>query len=346
MLASKSYPYIDSQQNSLVVGSHGVQAGRSKIFKDMKEEPLKKGLLAMWENEPGLREPREFENFWGVAVSLCTMNARRVRLVELLGENSVTCLLKRFQWSDLDADGNSHRRRSFFKAVRSVDPCALGDLWDNNPSWREELGKALLICLRILSKTGYDDNRNEFYLLWLPSGCRGPRRVTLRPTDRRWITFLKDTTCSMTAAVVVEDSLGNIHPCRRNRPGWFEEPSILETALCINRTLDPASRLKRARGCPEEAHWILRTDAQTWKHVWDVSRLARGERLWVGSESRLKVLRSLSDWHLLLEVDIVIRALLREIIGIRPSERVGHWEYTDEEGEPIDTQPIPVHIIS
>lgn len=65
----------------------------------------------------------------------------------------------------------------------------------------------------------------------------------------------------------------------------------------------------------------------------------------MGSENRLKVVEPLSHWHLLLEVDIVKRALLREMIGIRLSERVSHWEYTDEEVEPIDIQPIPVHII-
>lgn len=345
MLASKTYRYVDSQQTSLVVGSHGIQAGRSKVFKDMKEEPLKKGLLAKWENEPELRDPREFENFWGVVVSLCTMNARRVRLVELLGENSVTCLLKRFQWSDLDADMNSERRRSFFKAARSADPCALGDLWDDNPSWREELGKALLICLRVLSRTGYDENRLEFHILWLPSGCRGPRRVTLQPKDQSWISFLKDTTYSMTTAVIVEDSLGEGDPCRRKRSQWFSKPSVLETALCINRKLDPTPKIQRLRACPGESHWISRADARRWKHVWDVSGLARGEYLWVGSENRLKVVAPLSSWHLLLEVDIVKRALFREMIGIRPSERDSHWEYTDEEMEPIDVQPISVYII-
>ena len=343
MLASKSYRYVDSQQTSLVVGSHDIQAGRSKIFKDMKEEPLKKGLLALWENEPELRDPREFENFWGVVVSLCTMNARRVRLVELLGESSVTCVLKRFSWSDVDADGNSQRRRSYLRAVDSTNPCTLGNLWDLNPSWREELGKALILYLRIFSRTGYDDNRDEFHMPWLPSGCRSSRRVTLRPRDQSWIRFLKDTTYSMTAAVVVEDSL---RPCSRNRPSWFRVPSILEIALCINRTLHPAPDLKKTRGCPDEAHWISRTDAQTWKHVWDVSRLASGDHLWVGAEHRLKVLQRLSDWHLLLEVDIVKRAVLREMMGIRASARVSHWEYTDEEAEPIDIRPIPVHIIS
>lgn len=345
MLASKSYRYVDSQQTSLVVGSHGIQAGRSTIFKDMKEEPLKKGLVAVWENEPELRDPREFENFWGVVVSLCTMNARRVRLVELLGESSVIGLLKRFRWSDLDADENSERRRSFIGAVRSADPRALGDLWGDNPSWREELGKALLICLRVLSRTGYDNNRNEFHMLWLPSGSSRQRRVTLRPTDQSWIRLLKDTTYSMTTAVIREESLGETPPCSRNRSVWFSVPSALETALCINRNLSPAKELKKTRICLDEAHWISRTDARRWNHVWDVSGLPRGRSLWVGSEDRLKVLRPLSDWHLLLEVDIVKRALFRETLGIRPSERVSHWEYTNEEDESIDIHPIPVHII-
>lgn len=79
--------------------------------------------------------------------------------------------------------------------------------------------------------------------------------------------------------------------------------------------------------------------------MWDVSGLARGKSLWVGSEDRLRVLRPLSDWSLLLAVDIVKRALFRETLGIRPSERVSHWEYTNEEDESIDIHPIPVHII-
>jgi hypothetical protein len=345
MLAWKSYRYVDSQQTSLVVGSHGIQAGRSKVFKDMKEEPLKKGLVAVWENEPELRDPREFENFWGVIVSLCTMNARRVRLVELLGESSVIGLLERFSWSDLDADKNSKRCRSVIEAVRSADPRALGNLWGDSPSWREELGKALLICLRVLSRTGYDVNRDEFHMLWLPSGCHRPRRVTLRPTDQSWIKFLKDTTYSMTTAVIVEDSLGENTGCSRDRSAWFTLPSVLETALCINRNLSPARELKKTRARLDEAHWISRTDARRWKHVWDVSGLARGKSLWVGSEDRLRVLRPLSDWSLLLAVDIVKRALFRETLGIRPSERVSHWEYTNEEDESIDIHPIPVHII-
>lgn len=50
-LASRSYQFVDSQQGSLVLGSHGVQIGRNKAYKTNREDPLKKGLLAAWENE-------------------------------------------------------------------------------------------------------------------------------------------------------------------------------------------------------------------------------------------------------------------------------------------------------
>lgn len=129
IIASKSYRYIDSQQRSLLVGSHGVQIGNASTVKDKSEVPYKVSLLDRWENEPSSRDPREFENLWGVAVSLCTMNAERVRLVKLFGEDSVTTLLRDFEWLD------SYQRKSFLGAIRSPDPFALGDLWEDYPNW-------------------------------------------------------------------------------------------------------------------------------------------------------------------------------------------------------------------
>lgn len=346
MLASKSYRYIDSQQASLVIGSHGIQTGRNVTYKTVKEDPLKIGLLTMWENQPGSRDPREFENFWGVAVSLCTMNARRVRLVELLGEYSVLSLLKHHPWSDQDAEGGSQRRRRFFKAVRSSDPRALGDLWDQKPTWRKDLGDALLLCLRILVKTGYDQHRHEFNMLWLPPGCHGPRRVTLRSVDQTWTTVLKDNTYSMTVAAIIDDKLGDGPPCNQQTSQWFRRPSVLETAISLNRDLEPIPKLCEATRCVDSYERISRLDGTSWKNMWDVHSLSKDELLWIGPEERLKVVKSLSKWHLLVGVDTVKRAILRNMIGMRPSERLSHWEYTDEGAESADTRPLPVHITS
>ncbi|KAI4181690.1 MAG: hypothetical protein LQ346_006727 [Caloplaca aetnensis] len=344
ILASKSYQFVDAQQTSLVLGSHGIQIGRNKTYKVVKEEPLKKGLLAAWENEAQNQNPREFENLWGVAVSLCTMNARRVRLVELFGERSVLYLLNRFHWTDQSDDGRSHRRRTFFEAVQSSDAGALGDLWDANPTWREELGKALAVCLRSLFKTGFDDDRKEFNALWLPPGCHGPRRVTITAKDQKWVKFLRDTTYSMTVAVVVEDKLGDEPQCKDRCPRWFGDPSVLETAISINRTVEPAPDLVTFPSCRDQVEWIHKMDGRSWKLIWRVSNLEPGKHFWVGPEDRLKIIRPLTKWHLLLEVDTVKRAVLRDILGLPTSERLSHWEYTDED-ECFDIRPIPVHII-
>lgn len=350
MIASRSYRYVDSQQSSLVVGSHGLQAGRAKTVKDKREETLKASLLGRWENEMESRDPHEFENLWGVVVSLCTVNARRVRLVELLGEESVLSLLRQFPWSEADKPkpgSESTLKEAYLKAVKSADPLSLGDLWDNHPSWREELGNALLLCLRMLVKTGYDEHRDEFHVLWTPPQCRSARRITLKYKDQTWIRFLKDTTSSMTVAIAVEDSLGGNHSCRSNRSQWGHGPSILETAICVNRSLDPASSLIKVKGCRDEDRWLRRLDLRKWRYSWDVSNFdGRREQFWMDSQSRLQSVRSLNQWCLLLEMDTVIRSMLRELVGMRPSEQLGHWEYTDEEAEPSKYRPIPVHIRS
>ncbi len=350
MIASKSYRYVESQQASLQIGSHGLQVGSAKTIKSKREETLKESLVHRWENEAQSRDPREFENLWGVAVSLCTMNARRVRLVELLGEESVVSLLTQFPWSEAqrsEQDCDSTLREEYYKAVRSADPLSLGELWKNHPSWREELGNALLLCLKMLAKTGYDENRDEFYILWTPPGCRSARRITLKSKDQTWIRFLKDTTSSMTIAVAVEDSLSGNTTCNGKQSQWVHGPSLLETAICVNRSLDPTPKLIKVKGCHDEERWLRRIDLRKWRYSWDVSDLeGRHEHFWMDSQSRLQSIRPLNQWCLLLELDTVKRLRLRELVGMRPSAQVGHWEYTDEEAEPVKYRPIPVHIRS
>ena len=195
--ASRSYRYVDANQVSVGLGTHGVQATVSRSVKTKREEPLKHSLIQQWENEIHSRGPREFGNHWGVAISLCNMNARRVLLSDLLGARSVLDQLENFEWSDTSHDEQcpqSRRYKAYKEAVCSEDSQALSDLWKREPTWRKDLGEALLLCLRYLVKTGFDVNRNEFHVLWSPPGCHDPRRLTLKATDQNWIAFLKDTT--------------------------------------------------------------------------------------------------------------------------------------------------------
>ena len=323
-----------------MVGSHGVQMGNTSTVKDKSEVPYKVSLLDWWENEPSSRDPREFENLWGVAISLCTMNAERVRLVKLFGEDSVTTLLRDFRWS------NSDQRKSFLDAIRSPDPFALGDLWEDNPDWQTSLGNAILICLRILFKTGYNENRDEFHILWLPPGCRDPRRVTFKSSDQRWTKFLKDTTNSMTVAVIIEDCL-SFGPCMGHRREWLKYPSTLETAICVNSSISPAEQLIRSLDTDDDYAYIRGRVGGKWRSIWDVSKIKPGVQFWMLSQNRVSTVRPLNSRHLLLEMDTVKREKLRVLVGLKPGEQwESHWEYTDTELDGDGDRPIPVHITS
>ena len=123
--------------------------------------------------------------------------------------------------------------------------------------------------------------------------------------------------------------------------------SILETAICVNRSLRPASTLIKVRGCRDEDRWLQGIESRKWRHSWDISKFhGRHEHFWMDSQRRLRSDRSLNQWSLLLEMDKVKRLPLRELVGMRPSEQLGHWEYTDEEADSIKYRPISVHVRS
>ena len=351
IIADSAYRFINARQIGVVAGSHGLTIGANVIYKDKKETPLKQSLLDRWEFEPHTRDPRELGNFWGLAVSLCTLNARRVRVTDLLGLESVISLLNAFTWSDeawdpVEAKPRSKIRDRYIEAVHSADPYALADMWEQNPAWRAELGKVLLVCLKILSKTGFDPNHEEFHILWKMPQFQGPRRVILKVKDQSWIRFLHDSTHSMTMAVIVEDSLGQSSVCGKVGHQWFRQPSLLETSICVNTELEVFRRLRTKPASLDPYQWFWGDHCSLWPRIWDISRMKEGGLIWTSAKTRLKIIDCIGKWGLLLKWDLIKRDMIRQVIGLKPAERVSHWEYTNEDEEDWEVRPIPVHITS
>ena len=349
LMTSEGYRKVVSYQTSLVLGSHGAQFGINRTVEDKKGTPLKISILERWENDPSSRKPQKFQNYWSVAISLCNMNAERVRLVRVLGSESVLALLGAFDWSDLDGHNSDGVRESYIfasykEAVRNEDPKALGHLWDSNPRWRKDIGDAILVCLRVLARTGYREEYKQFHALWLPRNCSEPTRVILELKDQNWIPFLKDTTNTMTTAVIVEDSFGR---CSKDKKpsSWFKEPSVLETAICVNQSISPHGGLRKCRSQPREGRQIQMLAAKhdiVWSSMWDVTQLPENTRFQMNTQVRVRVQRPIGRWQLLLEVEPSMMSNLSR--KIRGSNQPSHWEYTDEEGETSEFQPIPVAI--
>lgn len=349
LMTSEGYRKVVSYQTSLVLGSHGAQFGINRTVEDKKGTPLKISILERWENDPSSRNPQKFQNYWSVAISLCNMNAERVRLVRVLGSESVLALLGNFDWSDSDghnSDGvqESYIFASYKKAVRNEDPKALGHLWDSNPAWRKDIGDAILVCLRVLARTGYREEYKQFHALWLPRTCSEPRRVILELKDQNWIPFLRDTTNTMTTAVIVEDSFGR---CSKDKKpsSWFKEPSVLETAICVNQSISPQGYLRKCRSQPRDGRQIQMLAAKhdkVWSSMWDVTQLPEKKSFQMNTQVKVQVQRQIGRWQLLLEVESSMVSNLSRTF--RGDNQQSHWEYTDEEGETSDCQPIPVAI--
>ena len=176
--------YIDSRQAGVFVGSHGIQLTGMAIWKIDKGQSMKEGFLEEWENSPQSWNPQDLEDFRGIVFSSCTMNARRVRLVELLATDSLLRLIDRVTWR------HNERKSAFVAALESGDPLALSQLWRTQPEWHEDLGNAVLICIRALAKTGYDEIRERFNVLWIPN-YENIMRLALDPAMENWVQMEK-----------------------------------------------------------------------------------------------------------------------------------------------------------
>ena len=310
---------------------------------------MKEGFLEEWENSPQSWDPRDLEDFRGIVVSSCTMNARRVRLVELLATDSFLRLIDRVRWSDMSivhSVTRSGRKNAFVAALESGDPFALSQLWETRPEWHEDLGNALLTCIRALAKTGYNEDRDKFNVLWTPNHENKLMRLELDPARDSWVKMVKDSEDSMTMAMLVEDCL---RPSRRHRHGrscaHSDRPSILETAITVNRRIQD-DRLTETFADQLEDSQPWRLADRRWPKVWDVGNISEGTPFWITSTCRLKAVQPLSRSHLLLKHTTVMRERIRATIGAEPGKRESHWEYaTDVSDDDSDiVRPIPVHV--
>ena len=336
---SKLFYHIDSKLFNMTIGYNGCNLGAGIALKKQDGRMWKQVLLEIWENQPNARHPMTLDHFWGVLISKCNYNCRRTRLIELLGTDSMHQILKPFSWS------NDEMRKAFLEATTSKNPFAVNELWDRRPEWQEELGKVLLTCLRALCQTGYDSSREELYALWMSSKSMRPKRVVLKPSEHSWVRLLQDTENACGLAVIVKECLGITHPSGRHQrcQRQHNAPSRLETSLVINTQIAPHDdlvKLSRKRELDVE-QW--RTADRNWEYYWDVSKVEDGATFWVVPRSRLKLCTILSATHLLLDYDTIKRDKFLKKIGAPVGERLGHWEYTEDEEHPL-VRPIPVHV--
>lgn len=235
----KPYKYRDSTAFHIAVGYAGTQASWTTQVKTNPGILMKKSLLDRWQLEPRFRNPRLLLLWYGVEVSICTRNARRCRLVDVIRSRSMIAYLFATYHPEV---GSETYKTALFDTLIDDDPNAFIELYDNHPEWQEELGAVVAHCLQVLEGSGVNQ-KGELGLFVFVDRFHDPEQLAiLSKNDHTWIPLLKDSFRSAAFAVVSHDCLeypkAPGQTCRLQDHGRQELKSVLQTSYTSIRRSD------------------------------------------------------------------------------------------------------------
>ena len=324
----KEHTYKDSETYQLQAGHGGMAVSASKQYK-RRGQSLKQALVELWTTTPEVRDPRILQDFYGLEVSLCTQNAQRVQLGRILGLGSMCLYLESFRWKSDCA------KQAYFNALKDIreDSDALQHLWQRHTQHQEDFGRAVLICLKALEKTGVN-HKGQLSAFISSEVTARPELFAIEPKEHSWIGLLKDSESSCCMAVIGDECLGFKHEfgstCDRSGR------SVLRTALIINS-------LNKPRGtCKKHAYSHEATDG--WTSRWSVRGMEPSSDVWLGRHGTLRLMSHLSEGTLLMgwRASLVTTAVKSFIDKEKP-----HREYSENiRKEARRTRPIPLFVMS
>jgi hypothetical protein len=323
--AARPHLYSDGNQYQLQVGYSGVNASATKQYKRSAGQTLKKVLVELWSMEPDLRDPKMLSDLHGVEVSPCTHNSQRVSLAYLLGLKCMVSLLSGFSWK------SEQYKTEHFETLKDHSR----ELRLLNSEFREQFEQAVILCLKMLSKTGVDQKDSNTFSVFLSSVCTPkPELATLVATEHSWIGLLKDTTTDCAMAAFGDQCLEFKHNGGATCGGVGK--SAFLTALVPNGLSE--SPLKAKIG-PTDA-----PDSATWAWSWDLEKLQVGECFWLGERGTLRVKGRLASGVLITEWQ---PSRLKSAVKMFVGKEYPHREYAeiDQSGEG-GVKPVPVVVVS
>jgi hypothetical protein len=332
--------FLDSEALQIQVGGPYAAVTGQRIWK-MRGRTWKEAWTENWKNNPESRDVKMLEFRFGVEVSACTYNARRRRLVTLLGSNTMMNYLRNgsLSWNSTEC------KEKFCAALKSSDHRAFRNLYMSQKDWQPDLGKAITYCLDGLMETG--TNEEGLNLLWVPDAQPG-QRASIKFREHSWAGFLKDTEDCCTMAALENKclefpNLAEAKKCQNqhirsglaigSKADEIIEISVLETSFMLNQNSVPKAMCKVPCRGPHGS-------SSPHKYRWSTSSLEEGEKFYFGQKGQLKYIKSLGNSQILASwksSEEVLEAL-KQKFQRRGPERM-HREYIrDEKGGagPID----------
>ena len=243
----RPFKYKDSMTVQIGAGYSGAQANWSTQIKTNPGILAKEKLLQRWKLEPRFRNPRLLLLWDGVEVSLCTKNARRCRIIDLLRSRLMIQYVSTIYRPEMKSD-STICKESILDALKSDDPNALIELYVNHSEWQAEIGAVIARCLDILKETGVNRSGDLTAFAFIER-FHDPEQLAVLPRKHHtWIGLLKDSADTATFALVSHQCLG--YPaapgrmCQQKDSSIAEVKTVLETGYTTTNRTDVIQRFK------------------------------------------------------------------------------------------------------
>ena len=161
-MTKNSRRYKDSHAIQVQGSAMGfVSLADTITYKRRLGHSMKDALVERWRNGP--RKFSELASCSGVEVSLCTQNARRRRLLDILRTGTVRKYLDSisFTWP------SEKFQQEYFDSLG--DPKSFRRLWNRHSARRSCIIEAISTCFDALQETGIDEDNGELSALWVES---------------------------------------------------------------------------------------------------------------------------------------------------------------------------------
>jgi hypothetical protein len=276
---------------------------------------MKDTLVESWRNRT--RDISQLENFGGLKVSLCTRNAIRARLREVLCSSIMRKYLKSisFPWVSPECEA------VHFDSLRTKH--SFRNFWNTHLDWQNNVGDAISLCLERLQFTGVDPDKRQLSALWVEEfedsesetdenedeyehgdGARDVKSAGTSPappaeqlivnlfrSEHSWTGLIEDSEECLTMAIMVsacleyDDGRGYGRRCLRFGSG----PCKKKLGYPVLRTrLYPNKSILKSEG-------LYSDNSDSCRVVWHTDRVKKGACFYLGNQGKLQVLRNLKD---------------------------------------------------
>ncbi|KAL1596648.1 hypothetical protein SLS60_009296 [Paraconiothyrium brasiliense] len=236
--------------------------------KKIPETTVKQFALDKWRFQPERANPGILNSFFGVEISHCTGNARRVPLKAILLMEPVQDLLER----QIPGWKNSGWGRDFSKALQTQSNEAVYTFWSTHVAHRAQAGQLVRSVLDVLDSTG----KTEWGLRAAFLHQNSEIGVDIASRGNEWSHLLKDSYLTATYAVINNTCLEYRRPdhttCICNDETRY---TILQTQFGLRRGEELRERVK------------VEPNAQTYKRV-DSEQVSSGGSYFLTPEISLK----------------------------------------------------------